>query len=66
MSEYAEIQPDWDAQDVPNCTDTCPSHDGKRCVVLGFRPDTICEPAVIHLMHRDKEKEPRTRHADNG
>lgn len=32
---------------VPVCTEEeCPSYDGKRCRVFGFRPDRICEPAT--------------------
>lgn len=34
---------------VPMCQDSCPSYDGKRCRVMGFRPDRICEPAVKQM-----------------
>ncbi len=41
---------------VPRCTyDACPSYDGKRCAVLGFRPDAICEPAVIEMAGQVRE-----------
>lgn len=41
------IKPTWSARAVPTCTmGDCPHYDGKRCRVLGFRPDAICEPAV--------------------
>src|SRR5512138_2025044 len=33
---------------VPTCTrEECPSYDGKRCRMIGHRPESICEPAVI-------------------
>lgn len=44
---------------VPLCSDAnCPSYDGKRCRVTGFRPSRHCEPAVEamaeKLGYRDK------------
>ncbi len=37
-------------RNVPHCTTSeCPSYDGKRCRQTGFRPDTICEPAVSDM-----------------
>ena len=48
----SDIEPNWSDSKVPNCSDECPSHDGKRCRVMGFRPDTICEPAVELAMQR--------------
>lgn len=47
-----EVAPNWDSGrgvGIPFCTDECPSHDGKRCLVLGFRPMGLCEPAVIAM-----------------
>jgi hypothetical protein len=35
---------------VPFCDeDSCKHYAGKRCRLLGFRPGTICEPAVIEM-----------------
>lgn len=50
----AEVRPWFYGTDgVPRCGQApapgkhgCPSYDGKRCAVLGQRPDWICEPAV--------------------
>jgi hypothetical protein len=39
------IHPHWE-DEVPLCDEECPSHDGKRCEILGRRPGYICEPAV--------------------
>ena len=39
------VRPTWDAN-VPRCDEDCPSFDGKRCELLGFQPEGICEPAV--------------------
>jgi hypothetical protein len=37
--------------DLPTCSyDACSQYDGKRCRLLGFRPDHFCEPALIDLM----------------
>src|SRR5689334_18164703 len=44
----AEIRPRIDKEGVPRCDEDCPFHDGKRCMVTGFRPDSICEPQVAH------------------
>lgn len=52
MSEKDEIQPSWDSANVPYCQHECASYDGKRCKLMGFRPDIICEPAVISFMKR--------------
>lgn len=42
-----EARPDWQPNGVPVCsTLDCPSYDGKRCRLTGFRPARICEPAV--------------------
>jgi hypothetical protein len=43
------IEPEW-SDGLPLCTeDGCQSYDGKRCRVLGFRPDRFCEPALKTL-----------------
>ena len=47
--QVAQVMPNWD-ENVPYCTDRCPEHDGKRCRILGHRPDGICEPAVIAVV----------------
>lgn len=46
-----------DEHGVPRCSeDGCPKYDGKRCELLGRRPDNICEPAVIDIVAHLKEK----------
>jgi hypothetical protein len=47
-----DVEPTCDPETgVPFCsTDECKSYDGKRCKVLGLRPGSICEPAVIDVM----------------
>ena len=43
-------RPTFDKLGVPHCAyNACPSYDGKRCELLGARPDGICEPAVIDM-----------------
>ena len=32
------------------CAETCPSHDGKRCGILGYRAPDICVPYVKELI----------------
>jgi hypothetical protein len=45
-----DVRPTVMDNGVPMCaTYDCPSYDGKRCRVMGFRPSTICEPGVIEL-----------------
>jgi hypothetical protein len=47
----SEIQPDCVSRvGVPLCSLECPSHDGKRCRLTGFRPNSICEPYVKNLL----------------
>lgn len=41
--------PERDGNGVPRCTERCPHHDGKRCAILGYRPDALCEPAVREM-----------------
>lgn len=57
MSRFLVVVPDaapnWANDGVPLCSeDECPSYDGKRCRLLGFRPDNICEPAVAEMAHQ--------------
>jgi hypothetical protein len=36
---------------TPYCTeDKCPNYDGKRCELLGHRPETVCVP-YVRMMH---------------
>jgi len=44
-------KPRLDEHEVPWCDDGCPHHDGKRCELIGHRPDAICEPAVHILVN---------------
>ena len=47
------VEPWWlPSQNVvlPYCQDDCPCHDGRRCSILGRRPDSVCEPAVAALV----------------
>ena len=44
--ETEDLRPEWDNTHVPNCTEGCPSHDGKRCELLGHRPSDVCLPAI--------------------
>ena len=44
----SDPQPEW-IDGVPLCREGCPHHDGKRCGLMGFRPDRICEPAVVAM-----------------
>jgi hypothetical protein len=37
-------EPTIDVHGVRWCSEICPQYDGKRCEVLGFVPDRICEP----------------------
>ena len=57
LLEIDKIRPVWSAEDLPECSDECPSHDGKRCHLLGFEPERICEPAIVILMKRIEVKE---------
>lgn len=52
------IFPQHDENGVPRCSyDRCPQYDGKRCRAIGFRPDSICEPAVIAMRQLIKRLE---------
>ena len=44
------IQPYFDCDGVPHCSDGCPKHDGKRCEELGHAPDFYCVPAIKRLI----------------
>ena len=41
------MNPDYDKNGLPLHVDECPEYDGKRCKLMGFRPDRFCEPALI-------------------
>jgi hypothetical protein len=49
------IWPGWSGS-VPLCMEECGQHDGKRCRLLGVRPDRLCEPAVAAMGDIVKEK----------
>lgn len=34
----------------PECSEECPHHDGKRCELMGFRPDRHCEPVLLAMV----------------
>ena len=42
------ISPVWSAEG-PTCSESCPQHDGKRCMAIGFSPGRYCEPAVAAM-----------------
>ena len=46
LVETEDMRPDWNNRFVPECSDCCPSFDGKRCQLLGHRPDEVCRPAI--------------------
>lgn len=44
-----EAKPRW-TDGVPYCSEEdCAQYDGKRCRSLGFKPASICEPAVVEM-----------------
>lgn len=47
-----DVRPMVDSQGVPRCSERCPSFDGKRCEILGHKPENICEPAVVDMAKR--------------
>ena len=52
--------PDWE-DGVPLHDDACRAFDGKRCSLMGFRPDRICEPQVKEMAQAIHDKNyPRT------
>ena len=59
MSDDDDIKPEVTKHGLPLCTESCPSHDGKRCRVLGQRPSRICEPAVEAMAERLEAKAER-------
>lgn len=43
---------------LPLCAnEQCPAFDGKRCRILGFRPDRFCEPALIEQRRAPSDAE---------
>lgn len=48
------IQPKFH-NDIGYCQEKCPSYDGKRCEVMGFHPESICEPWLNELIYNYKE-----------
>lgn len=59
VAEYlglSGVHPNVVHQGIPFCArELCPSYDGKRCGLVGCRPDGICEPAVVELVRRCTE-----------
>jgi hypothetical protein len=53
MADEDDDKPDpmWDElHNIPRCSeDDCRHYDGKRCKLMGFEPDGICEPAVHRM-----------------
>lgn len=50
-------RPRWGSGGVPFCSEgDCPFFDGKRCMALGHRPDSICEPVVAAMAARLAEE----------
>lgn len=45
----SDLAPNWD-DNIPLCSNDCPSYDGKRCALTGFSPKQICEPAISEAM----------------
>jgi hypothetical protein len=51
-----DYDPTPDEHGLPKCsTDECRQYDGKRCGLLGFRPDIFCEPALKDQYDATKE-----------
>ena len=46
---FLPIEPEWDCDDVPRCSDGCAYYDGKRCELIGSRPDQVCEVAAQEM-----------------
>lgn len=44
-----DMRPRCGVGGVPLCEEGCPSYDGKRCRLTGFRPGSICDPAVQEM-----------------
>lgn len=58
LKKSNEANPYLDDDGVPYCsTDECPMYDGKRCELLGHRPDGLCEPEVREIVFRLKQLE---------
>jgi hypothetical protein len=47
-----EPRPEWQANGIPCCSESCPHHDGKRCAALGVRAPAICEPCVEEMFDK--------------
>jgi len=46
-----DIRPEWQHDGIPSCSsEECPCYDGKRCRALGFKPESMCEPAVSAMV----------------
>lgn len=50
------IEPNVDNDGIPRCAyEECQSYDGKRCGLMGFKPDAICEPAIFKIVQLLKQ-----------
>ena len=59
-------EPHVDEHGIPRCHDDCSQHDGKRCRILGFRPDGLCEPAVFEMAQQIKAADELVRRLQRG
>lgn len=49
----AEKQPTIDERGIPTCsTEDCRQYDGKRCKLIGHRPELLCTPVMGDLIRR--------------
>lgn len=49
--------PAWH-NNVPYCSTECAHHDGKRCGLMGFRVEALCEPIVKAMGDRLAKRMP--------
>jgi len=53
VTNHPSPAPSIDRQGLPRCTrEGCPAYDGKRCELTGYRPESLCEPAVQEIVAR--------------
>ena len=50
---------------IAYCSESCPQHDGKRCMLTGMRPNGVCEPWVSLLLQKVDEAEAAMRGLQN-
>lgn len=45
------FKPEFHGGRIGYCSESaCPSYDGKRCRLTGFRPDRVCEPWLVNTL----------------